>query len=39
MAQAEAVVGHKDVVIAILGVSAGLSGLVLVFLGLVLNLG
>jgi uncharacterized membrane protein len=29
------VVEHKDVVLAILGASAGLSGLVLVFLGLV----
>lgn len=28
-------VGHKDVVVAVLGASAALSGLVLVFLGLV----
>src|SRR5438270_12350237 len=32
-----AVVEHKDVVIASLGASAGLAGLVLVFLGLVVS--
>lgn len=30
-------VEHKDVILAILGVSAGLAGLVLVFLGLVIS--
>lgn len=30
-------VGHKDVVLALLGASAGLSGLALVFLGLVVT--
>jgi hypothetical protein len=30
-------VEHKDVVVALLGVSAGLAGLVLVFLGLVIT--
>lgn len=30
-------VEHKDVVVAVLGVAAGLSGLVLVFLGLVVS--
>lgn len=37
MTAAEATVAHKDVVIALLGASAGLSGLVLVFLGLVMG--
>src|SRR5438128_2675583 len=37
MPQTETVVGHEDVVVAVLGVSAGLSGLVLVFLGLLLT--
>lgn len=32
------VVEHKDVVLALLGASAGLSGLVLVFLGLVVSM-
>jgi hypothetical protein len=36
VAEAGTVVEHKDVVLALLGASAGLSGLVLVFLGLVM---
>lgn len=37
MLTGEALVEDKDVVVAILGVSAGLAGLVLVFLGLVVT--
>lgn len=37
VADVSSAVEHKDVVLALLGVSSGLAGLVLVFLGLILN--